>query len=145
MLGTDIRIAGDHALFGLPEAKHALIPFAGALARLTRQMPQALAMEMLMTGDTMPAARMAELGLVNRVLPVAEVLPAAMEMAGKIAANGPRAVEAIKEVTMAAMGRPMDEGFEIETRAMDRIMATEDAREGPRAFMERRKPVYRGR
>ena len=145
MLGTDIRIAADHALFGLPEAKHALIPFAGALARLTRQLPQPLAMEMLLTGDTVPVARMLEFGLVNSVVPTADVLPAALEMARKIAANGPVAITAIKGAVTAAIGRPLAEGYEIETRAMDRVMATEDAREGPRAFMERRKPVYHGR
>ena len=145
MLGTDIRIAAEHAMFGLPEAKHALIPFAGALARLTRQLPQPIAMEMLLTGDTVPAARLAETGLLNRVLPADDVLPAALDMAQKIAANGPVAIEAIKAVTQSAIGRPLAEGFAIETEAMDRVMATEDAREGPRAFMERRKPVYRGR
>lgn len=145
MLGTDIRIAADHAVFGLPEAKHALIPFAGALARITRQLPQPLAMEMLLTGDTVPVAKMTAFGLVNRVVPVAEVLPAALEIARRIAANGPVAVEAIKQVVTEAIGRPLAEGYALETRAMDRVMATEDAREGPRAFMERRKPVYQGR
>ena len=85
MLGTDIRIAPDHAVFGLPEAKHALIPFAGALARITRQLPQPLAMEMLLTGDTVPVAKMAAFGLVNRVVPVADVLPTALEIARRIA------------------------------------------------------------
>lgn len=145
MLGTDIRIAADHAVFGLPEAKHALIPFAGALARITRQLPQPLAMEMLLTGDTVPVAKMAAFGLVNRVVPVADVLPAALEIARRIAANGPVAVEAIKQVVTEAIGRPLAEGYALETRAMDRVMGTEDAREGPRAFMERRKPVYQGR
>ena len=132
-------------MFGLPEAKHALIPFAGALARITRQLPQPLAMEMLLTGDTVPVAKMAAFGLVNRVVPVAEVLPAALDIAQRIAGNGPVAVEAIKQVVTEAIGRPLAEGYTLETRAMDRVMATEDAREGPRAFMERRKPVYHGR
>ena len=145
MLGTDIRIASDRATFGLPEVKHALIPFAGALARLTRQLPKAVAMELLLTGDAMSAAHMASLGLVNRILPADEVRQCALGIAHKIAANGPLAVTAIKNVTEASTGRPLAEGFEIETLAMERIMATEDAREGPRAFMERRKPVYRGR
>lgn len=144
MLGTDIRIAADHARFGLPEARHALIPFAGALARLARQMPQAVAAEMLMTGDQVAAERMAALGLINRVLPGAEVLPEALRMAERIAANGPVAVTEIKRVTQAAFGRTLDEGFALETEAMDRVMATNDAREGPRAFLERRPPVYRG-
>ena len=145
MLGTDIRIAADHARFGLPEAKHALIPFAGALARLTRQVPHALAMELLLTGDMIDAPRAAAMGLVNRVLPVDKVLPAALAIAERIAANGPLAIAAIKQVTHDATGRSLEDGFRIETEAMDRVMASEDAREGPRAFMERRPPQYRGR
>lgn len=145
MLGTDIRIAADHARFGLPEAKHALIPFAGALPRLPRQLPRAIAMEMLLTGDQVTAERLAHHGLLNAVLPGEEVLPAALDMADRIAANGALAVAEIKRTVDAAQGRTLDEGMALETAAMDRIMATEDAREGPRAFMERRKPVYRGR
>ena len=145
MLGTDIRIASENALFGLPEVQHALIPFAGALARLTRQLPQAVAMELMLTGDPVSAERMAALGLVNRCCSPGEVLPVALAIAERIATNGPLAVTAIKEVTTATIGRPLAEGYEIETYAMDRIMATQDAREGPHAFMERRKPIYHGR
>jgi len=145
MLGTDIRIAADHAKFGLPEAKHALIPFAGALPSFARQLPQAVAMEMLLTGDMVGADRLATHGLLNRVLPGSEVLPAAMEMAGKIARNGPLALAEIKRAVTKAQGQPIETGWNIETEAMNRIMASEDAREGPRAFMERRAPMYRGR
>ena len=145
MLGTDIRIAADHARFGLPEAQHALIPFAGALARLTRQVPHALAMELMLTGEPIDAPRAAAMGLLNRVLPVDQVLPAALKMAERIAANGPLAIAAIKQVTHAATGRPLEDGFDIETEAMDRVMASADAREGPRAFMERRKPRFLGK
>ena len=102
-------------------------------------------MEMLLTGDQVPGERLYALGLVNRLLPGPEVLPAAMEVAARIAANGPVALAEIKRATGAATGRPLDEGFAIETESMDRVMATEDAREGPRAFMERRPPIYSGR
>ncbi|MBV7410385.1 enoyl-CoA hydratase/isomerase family protein [Maritimibacter sp. DP1N21-5] len=145
MLGTDIRVAADHALFGLPEARHALIPFAGALARLPRQLPQAVAMELLLTGDMVPAERLAALGLVNHVVPGAEVLTRARAIAERIAANGPRALAEIKSVATAIHGRSFEEGFALETQAMDRVMATEDAREGPRAFVERRRARYSGR
>lgn len=145
MLGTDIRIAAEHSLFGLPEAKHGLVPFAGALARLTRQMPQAVAMELMLTGATKTATELAAFGLLNRVLPQAEVVPAAMDLAAQIAANGPLAVREIKAATLAAQGLPLADGFEIETKAMDRVMATQDAREGTQAFMDRRVPIYHGR
>jgi len=145
MLATDIRIAAPHATFGLPEAKLGLMPFAGALPRLPRQLPPALAMEMLLTGDSYKAERMASLGLINAVVPVEDVLPRALKIARKIAMNGPAAVREIKAAALAAIGRPFEEGFALETEAMDRIMATEDAREGPRAFMEKRKPSFRGR
>lgn len=145
MLGTDIRVASDVALFGLPEAKHALIPFAGALARLPRQLPQAVAMELLLTGDTMTADRLAGLGLVNHVVPAPEVVPRAMSIARRLAGNGPVALVEIKRTVMAVTGRPFDEGFALETAAMDRVMDTEDAREGPRAFVEKRSPVFVGR
>ncbi len=144
MLATDIRIAADYARFGLPEARHALIPFAGALVRLPRQLPHAVAMELLLTGDQVEAGRLLALGLLNRVLPGNEVLPAAMAMAERIAANGPLAIAEIKRATAESLGRPLGEGFAIETESMDRVMSSDDAREGPRAFMERRAPVYTG-
>lgn len=145
MLASDIRIAADHAGFALPEVQHALIPFAGALVRLPEQLPHAIAMEMLLTGARMPVARMAALGLVNEVLPAQEVLTRALEIAERIAANGPLAIAEIKRVTAMSKGRPLTEGFGIETQAMDRIMTSSDAREGPTAFMEKRKPTYHSR
>ena len=145
MLGTDIRLAADHATFGLPEAQRGLIPFAGALVRLPRQVPQALAMEWLLTGEAFDTEAARGAGLVNRVLPAADVLPAALDMADRIAANGPLAIAEIKKTTAFASGRPLDDGFVQEARSMATVMASEDAREGPAAFMERRPPRYRGR
>lgn len=145
MLATDIRIAADHARFGLPEVRHALIPFAGALVRLPRQLPHAVAMEMLLTGDQVQASRLLALGLLNQVVPPQEVLPAALRVAERIAANGPLAIAEVKRATAEAAGRPYAEGYAIETESMDRIMASEDAREGPAAFLQRRAPAYRGR
>jgi len=145
VLATDIRIAADHATFGLPEAKRGLIPFAGSLVRLPRQVPQCVAMEMLMTGDSLPAERARAAGLVNEVLPAAEVLPRALALAERIAANGPLALREIKRTVLGASGRTLDEGYAMEDAAKAVVMASEDAREGPRAFMEKRKPVYGGR
>lgn len=142
MLAADIRIASEQAMFGLPEAKHALIPFAGALVRLPRQLPYAIAMELLLTGDQMQADRLFALGLINRVVPSDQLLQTAMSIAKRIAANGSVAISEIKRVTHEVAGRTYDEGFALETEAMDRVLATQDAQEGPLAFMERRKPEY---
>lgn len=144
MLSADIRIATDQAQFGLPEAQHALIPFAGALVRLPRQLPHAVAMEMLLTGDQMQVDRLYTLGLINRVVPSDQLMQTAMSVAERIAANGPIAIADIKRITFDAIGQTFNQGFALETEAMDRVMATQDAREGPQAFMERRKPEYAG-
>lgn len=145
MLGTDIRLAADHATFGLPEAQRGLIPFAGALVRLPRQVPQALAMEWLLTGAAFDASVALNAGLINRILPADEVLPAALAMAERIAANGPLAIAEIRKTVTFASGRPLEDGYVQEARSMATVMASDDAREGPAAFMERRPPVYRGR
>ena len=145
MLGTDLRIAAEHAIFGLPEVKRALIPFAGSLARLPRQIAHAHAMELLLLGDSVGADDALRMGLVNRVVPAAEVLPATMDMAARLAANGPVAVRTIKQTVREASGTPLAASYDLEDAAKARIMATEDAREGPLAFMQKRVPAYRGR
>ncbi|MDQ0314704.1 enoyl-CoA hydratase-related protein [Amorphus orientalis] len=145
MLATDIRIASETAVFGLPEAKRGLIPFAGSLVRLPRQVPQAMAMEILLTGDFIDARRAYDMGLINRVVPQDEVLATALDMAGRIAANGPVAVQAIKRTVRLASGASLSEGFAHEDEAKATVMASEDAREGPRAFMEKRPARFVGR
>lgn len=145
MLGTDLRIAAEHARFGLPEVQRALLPFAGSMARLPRQVPQALAMELMLTGEPIDAATALRIGLVNRVLPAAEVMPAAMALAHRIAANGPLAVQAVKRTVREASGQPLAAAYALENEARREVLSTEDAREGPRAFMQKRPPVYCGR
>ncbi|MCR5869096.1 enoyl-CoA hydratase/isomerase family protein [Aquincola sp. J276] len=145
MLGTDIRIAAEHALFGLPEVQRGLLPFAGSMARLPRQVPQALAMELLLTGEPIDAATALRIGLVNRVLPGPQVLPAAMAMAERIAANGPLAVQAVKRTVLGASGQPLAQAYALEDEARRLVLASDDAREGPRAFIEKRPPRYTGR
>jgi len=145
LLGTDIRVAAAHASFGLPEVTRALIPFAGALTRLPRQIPHAQAMELLLTGWPMDAHAAQRCGLVNRVLPAAEVMPHALELARRIAANGPLAVQSVKRTVTDASGLPLPEGYRLEDRARDAVFRSEDAREGPRAFMDKRTPRYVGR
>lgn len=145
LLGTDIRIASRDALFGLPEAKRGVIPFAGALVRLPRQIPHAHAMQMLLTGEPMDAQAALAAGLVSELLAPEEVMGRAMDLAETIATNAPVSLAEIKRCVHDSSGQPMEAGFAMESRARDSVMATKDAREGPRAFIERRPPVYEGR
>jgi enoyl-CoA hydratase len=145
MQATDLRVVAEHASFGLQEVKWAIIPASGSLTRLPRQMPYCKAMEMLLTGNRIGAEEAYRLGLVNYVVPAAQVLAKAEELASTIAANGPIAVRAIKEGVLRAGGRPLEEGFKIENEVAKPVMKSADAREGPRAFMEKRKPVYQGK
>ena len=145
LLGTDIRICAEHASFALPEVKRALVPFAGSMTRLPRQIPYCQAMELLLTGEPVSAADAFRMGLVNRVVPAPEVMPTARTLAQIIARNGPVAVQAVKRTVTASSGRPLQEGYLLENESKALVMASDDAREGPRSFMEKRPPVYHGR
>lgn len=145
MLGTDIRVAAAHATFGFPEVKHALIPFAGSTVRLPRQIPWCRAMELMLVGEPIGAEEALRLGLVNHVLPAAEVLPKAEAIARRIAANGPVAVRQVKETALRSGGLPLDAAYALEDASRRVVLATEDAKEGPRAFVEKRSPRYTGR
>jgi enoyl-CoA hydratase len=142
---TDLRVASDNASFGLQEVKWAIIPAAGSLARLQRQIPYCKAMEILLTGNRIDANEAWRLGLINYVVPRANLMAKAEELAATIAANGPLAVRAIKEAVRRSSGRPYEEAFKIENECARAVMSSEDAKEGPRAFMEKRRPVYKGR
>ncbi|MGH7865776.1 MAG: enoyl-CoA hydratase/isomerase family protein [Candidatus Binataceae bacterium] len=141
----DLRIASQSASFGLQEVKWAIIPAAGSLARLQRQIPYCKAMEILLTGNRIDAQEAYRIGLVNYVVAPEDVMPKAIELAHAIAANGPLAVRKIKEAVRRCSGRPLEEAYKIENECARFVMLTEDAKEGPRAFMEKRKPVYQGR
>ncbi|RYY97922.1 MAG: crotonase/enoyl-CoA hydratase family protein [Comamonadaceae bacterium] len=145
MLGTDIRIAAEHATFCLPEVKRAVVPFAGSMVRLPRQIPYALAMELMLTGDPIDAATARGMGLVNHVVPAGDVLPRAMEMAERIARNGPLAVRKLKQTVTAASGLPLEQGYALEDATRRIVLTSDDAQEGPRAFMEKREPRYTGK
>lgn len=145
VLGTDLRVAARHATFGLAEVKRAIMAAGGGVTRLARQVPYAVAMEMLLTGDPMTADDALRHGLVNRVVDADRVLDEALALAARIAKNGPLAVQAIKRTVRESDGVPLAEAFGIEARAGHALSATEDATEGPRAFVEKRDPVYKGR
>ena len=145
LLGTDIRLAVPHAKFALPEAARGVIPFAGALVRLPRQIPYAVAMEMMLTGRAIDAETALNVGLIGRIVPPEALMDTALEIAQQIARNAPVAVQEIKRTVIAASGVTLAEGYEMEDRAKATVMATDDAREGPRAFMEKRPAVYQGK
>lgn len=141
---TDIRIAVPGAQFGLSEPKRGIIPAGGSLVRLVRQIPWCHAMEILLSGDPISAEGACRVGLINEVVEPAELLPRAREIARRIADNAPLAVQKIKEVVLRSSGLPLEDAFRLESEASRFVMGTKDAREGPRAFVEKRKPVFRG-
>jgi len=142
---TDIRIASSTASFGLSEVKRGLVPGGGSMVRLARQVPHCKAMEILLLGDRMPAEEAWRIGLVNEVVPPDQLMPRAEEIARKLAANGPLAVRKIKEAVWRTSGVPIEAAHEIENECSAVVMQSEDAREGPRAFMEKREPVFTGK
>ncbi|SNT00568.1 enoyl-CoA hydratase-related protein [Sphingopyxis indica] len=147
-LMSDIIVAADHAQFGLPEVKVGLFAAAGGAFRLAQQMPKKLAMEHMLTGDPIPAARAAAFGLVNHVVPLADLMPTAIALAEKIAANAPLSVQATKRVALGIQdGRIAADAPYWEHNTLERaaLMRSEDAREGPRAFAEKRKPEWKAR
>lgn len=145
LLGTDIRVAAEHATFALTEVRRGLIPGGGSLARLARQLAWVDAMEMALTGEPVDAAHALRIGLVNRVVPAADVVTVAERFARTICLGAPVALAKSKEAIVRTNGRPLDEAFAIETECTIANARTEDAKEGPRAFMEKRDPVFQGR
>jgi enoyl-CoA hydratase len=143
--GTDIRVAGENAKFGVTEVQRGLFPMAGSAVRLRRQIPYAIAAEMLLAGEDLPARRAYELGLVNHVVPDGQALAKAKEIARRIAENGPLAVKGILATLRETEAMPEEQAFAIEQKYGMQVMTSQDAAEGPRAFLEKRKPVFQGR
>ena len=143
--GTDLRVAAEHANFGLQEVKWGLFPMGGSSVRVPAQVPYAVAMEILLTGQLIDAYRAYELGFVNRVMPGEQVMDESLRLASVIAANGPVAVRAIKAAVKASLGKPEREAMRIELEHGRPVFQTQDAREGPRAFLEKRSPNFQGR
>ncbi len=140
----DLRIASENAMFGTPEAKVGLLPGGGSISRLPRQIPYAKAMEMLLLGDTYTAQEALDMGLLNAVVPQAHLMARARQMAQRLCENGPLAVRKIKEGVLRSSGLPMHEALAIEDEVSVAVMTSKDAREGPRAFKEKRKPNFTG-
>jgi enoyl-CoA hydratase len=142
---TDIRVAGESARFGVSEARWGLFPLGGSAVRLPRQIPYTLAADLLLTGRHITAAEALRIGLIGHVVPDGEALATALEIAGVIAANGPVAVRAILRTIRETEGMPEGDAFRVEAGIGMAVFASEDAREGPRAFTEKRRPEFRDR
>ena len=145
LLSTDIRIMSSEATIALTEVRRGLIAGGGSLARLTRQVPWAHAMELALVGEPITAQHALAIGLVNRVVPPSEVLPTAEDFARRISLGAPIALLKSKEAMMRGSGRPLEDAFAIESQCTKENAATDVAKEGPRAFMEKRPPVFTGR
>ena len=144
-LACDIRIASEDAEFGIPEVKLGFPSGMGAPQRLPRLIPFGLAMEMLLTGDRITAQQALQWGLVNRVVPQADLMDAAFEMASRIAVNAPLAVQALKEMAYRSREMSIDDGLRLSALMGPLARETEDAKEGLKAFSEKRPPEFRGR
>jgi enoyl-CoA hydratase len=142
--GTDIRVAGESAVFGVTEVQRGLFPMAGSAVRLRRQVSYAVAAEMLLAGEDISAQRAYDLGLINHVVPDGQALAKAKEIAQRIARNGPLAVQGILATLRATEAMPEEQAFEIEMDHGRRVMSSNDAAEGPRAFLEKRDPEFTG-
>ncbi|MFQ6019716.1 MAG: enoyl-CoA hydratase-related protein [Dehalococcoidia bacterium] len=144
-LACDIRIAAEHASFGLPEPKRAIMPAAGGSQRLPRMLPHSFAMEMLLTGERLDARDALRFGLVSRVVPANALMATAEEIAERILECGPLAVRATKQAALRGLDLSLEEGLALEAELAAQVFSSEDAREGPLAFMQKRKPEYKGR
>jgi enoyl-CoA hydratase len=143
--GVDIRIATEHATFGVMEPKRGLFAGGGTTARLPRQLSYPAAMEFLLTAEAFPASRALEVGLINEIVPEEELMERALGWARRITANAPLAVQATKQSVLQGLSTTLEEAYDIEQELSQLVFATEDAKEGPRAFAEKRPPVWRAR
>ena len=144
-LACDLIVAARGARFGVPEVKRSLVAAGGALLRLPRRLPSGVAMELALTGDPIDAERAHELGLVNALAEPGEALDTALELAGRIAANGPLALTATKRILTEAPTWPEEEFWARQGEISGPVFGSEDAREGAVAFAEKRDPVWKGR
>jgi enoyl-CoA hydratase len=144
-LACDIRIAGEDAQLGLTEINLAIIPGGGGTQRLPRLVGRGKALEMILTGARLPAAEALRIGLVERVVPPAEVLPAAMQLARTLADKAPVALRYAKEAVVKGLALPLADGLRLEGDLSTLLRTTEDRLEGARAFLEKRRPRWQGR
>jgi len=145
LFATDIRIAAEHAVFEISEVKRGILPGNGGTQRALKQLPYAIAMEMILLGRRLTAQEALAYGLINRVVPMKDLMPAAEQCAQKLCENGPLALRAIKELAVGSQSLPLEYGIRLEESFQEFLKSTEDAKEGPKAFAEKRKPNYQAR
>ena len=145
LLATDIRIAAEHATFSLAEVKRGVFPANGGTQRVAQQLPHPLAMELLLLGDSVDAQFALRWGLVNRVVPAAQLMDAARDFARRLAANAPLAVQAAKELAVRSRDLDLASGLRMEQLFLRLLQDSEDVQEGTAAFREKRAPSFRGR
>jgi len=143
--GTDIRVASDTATFAVMEPKRGLFAGGGTTVRLPRQIPYPAAMEFLLCADQIPAQRALEMGVLNEVCRPADLIERALEYAHRITANGPFAVRKTKESVLRGLATDMKEAYRIESELSNEVFSSEDAKEGPKAFADKRAPVWKNR
>lgn len=144
-LACDLRIAADHARIGLPEVSRGIIAAGGGVTKLPRLIPFGLALEMLFTGKIISAQEALNLGILNKVVPSADLLTTALALAEEINENAPLAVRAAKEGAWKSLQLPLSEAMDLELLLLSRVRQSADAWEGPKAFAEKRRPIYKGR
>ena len=144
-LACDLRIASEHAIFGMPEVTLGLIPGWGGTQRLPRIIPLAKAAELLLTGRPISAQEAFRIGLINKVVPLAELMPAARAMAETICKRAPLAVRAAKQAMMQGVDLPLEDGLKLERKLNYFLVDTQDFDEGCRAYLESRKPMFKGK
>lgn len=144
-LACDMIVAASNANFGLPEVKRGIVPGAGGMLRLPSRIPYHIAMEAVLTGDMLPASRAAEYGLVNRLVEPGQALDGAMDLARKVAANGPLAVQTAKQIITQSRDWRQADMFDLQRPRVAHIFVSADAKEGATAFAEKREPVWKGK
>jgi enoyl-CoA hydratase/carnithine racemase len=144
-LTCDLRIAAEDSRFGLPEIKVGVIPAGGGMSRLPRFVPRAKAAEILLMGQHIDAQEAYRIGLVNKVVPLDQLMPTARQWAETICQSGPLQVRAVKEAMLRGYNMPLEESLKLEREISNRLRTSDDYMEGVRAFIEKRKPSWKGR
>ena len=144
MLACDLRIAAENAVFGQTEVRWGIIPGAGGTQRLPRSIPLAKAMEIILMGETITAEEAHRIGLINKVVPQSELMNEVERWVGILLERGPLALRAAKQAMLQGLSLPLDDGMQLEHKLFASLLQTEDAREGPLAFVQKRKPNFKG-
>ena len=145
LMATDLRVASENSVFEISEVKRGIFPASGGTQRILKQLPYAIAMEMILLGRRFSAQEALRWGLINKVVPNANLMMAAEEYADLVKRNAPLATQAIKELVVRSQSLPLEQGLRLEAALFEIIKSTEDAKEGPIAFAQKRTPVYQGK